>query len=164
MKYDTDSAYYGTDLGLNYQWKIGKRRIFDFYGRYAWLYMEGNAITWNYMETDEKSNHESYTETVRFNGIHSHRLILGARYTKKRNTNVSWYAGGAFEYELDGQGNGLIEDVGRFDGPTLKGGYGIGEVGLIYRQNNNFRFIAGLEGYAGNRTGGNVNLSALWKW
>ncbi|MDR2437892.1 MAG: autotransporter outer membrane beta-barrel domain-containing protein, partial [Planctomycetaceae bacterium] len=166
MKYDTDSVYYGTDLGLSHQWKIGKRRTVDLYGRYAWMYLEGNTITWNYNEIDvlEGTEQNSYSETVRFNGIHSHRLTLGARYTKKRNSNVSWYVGSALEYELDGQANGVINDVGRFDGPTLKGGYGIGEIGLIYRQKDNFQFIAGLEGYAGDRSGGNVNLSAVWKW
>jgi hypothetical protein len=164
MRYDTDSNYYGTDLGVNHQWKIGKRRTFDLYGRYAWLYMEGNTITWNYKTTDPRSNDASFTETVHFNGIHSHRLTLGARYTKKRNSNVSWYVGSAFEYELDGQGNGSVENLGRFNGTTLKGGYGVGEIGLIYRQNNNFQFIAGLEGYTGDRRGGSVDLSALWKW
>ncbi|MDR2754176.1 MAG: hypothetical protein LBC20_00585, partial [Planctomycetaceae bacterium] len=165
MRYDTDSVYYGTDLGLTHQWKIGKRQTFDLYGRYAWMYMEGDTITWNYKEIEaEGNNHLSFTETIRFNGIHSHRLTLGARYTKKRNSNVSWYLGSAYEYELDGQADGLIEGVGRFNGSALKGGYGIGEIGLIYRQNNNFQFIAGLEGYAGDRSGGNVNLSALWKW
>jgi hypothetical protein len=160
MRYDTDSSYFGTELGLNRQLKITKRRTLDLYSRYAWLYMEGNTITWNYKDT----NNTSYSETVRFNGINSHRLTAGSRYTRQHSTNISSYLGAAFEYEFDGQANGSVKNVGRFNGQSLRGGYGIGEIGLIQRRNDNFQFIAGLQGYAGNRTGGNVNLSAVWKW
>ncbi|MDR2170344.1 MAG: hypothetical protein LBP59_09395 [Planctomycetaceae bacterium] len=161
MRYDIDSAYVGVDLGLMRQWKIGKRRLFDLYGRYGWTYMAGDTITWNYETDDNKSK---YSETVRFDEINSHRIRLGARFTQRRDVKLSWYWGGGYEYEFDGKAKGYAIGVGSFDGTALRGGYGIGEIGLIYKKGDKFQLNAGLTGYAGNQKGGNIDFAATWKW
>ncbi|MDR1483283.1 MAG: autotransporter outer membrane beta-barrel domain-containing protein, partial [Planctomycetaceae bacterium] len=162
MRYDTDSAYFSTELGLNKQWKIGKRRTFDLYGRYAYAYLESNTITWNYKTID--GSPLNFTEKVRFDNINSHRARLGTRYTQKRSSYLSWYLDGGYEYEFDGKAKGYAYDVGGFHGTKLRGGYGVGEIGLIYRRNDKFQLIAGLEGYTGKRTGGSLNFASTWKW
>jgi hypothetical protein len=162
MRYDTDSAYFGAELGINRQWKIGKRRLLDLYGQYAYAYMESNKITWNYKTT--KGNTLNFTETVHFDDVNSHRAKLGARFTQKRTSSMSWYLDGGYEYEFDGEANGHAYEVGSFDGPRLRGGYGVGEIGVIYRKNDRFQLVLGLEGYVGKRTGGNLNFASTWKW
>ncbi|MDR0390892.1 MAG: autotransporter outer membrane beta-barrel domain-containing protein, partial [Planctomycetaceae bacterium] len=166
MKYNTDSAYFSTELGLNRQWKIGKRRLLDAYGRYAYSYMTSNSLTWNYTTTD--GTQMSFSESVHFNAVNSHRTKLGLRYTQKRTSNLSWYLDGGYEYEFDGKADGYAYDVhghvGDFDGPKLRGGYGIGEIGLTYKKNDRFQLSTSLEGYVGKRTGGNLNFTSSWKW
>jgi hypothetical protein len=169
MKYDIDSAYVNMDWGATYQKKLSKRIWLDFYGRYAYTFMEANTIGWDYYEVDAAGNPigTPYSESVRFSDIQSHRLKLGMRYTKKRNSHLSYYLGAAYEYEFDGTSYGEVVDehgTGRFGVPSLDGGYGIGEIGVTFRPGDNFLFNTALQGYSGNRTGGNINLSAVWKW
>ncbi|MDR2345215.1 MAG: autotransporter outer membrane beta-barrel domain-containing protein, partial [Planctomycetaceae bacterium] len=162
MKYNTNSMYLATELGLSRQWKINKRQSLNLYSRYAWNYLDNNTITWNYETID--GDHLKFSEKVRFDHINSHRAKLGFHYLDKRTSRLSWFLDGGYEYEFDGQANGYAYGVGSFDGPRLKGGYGIGEIGFNYNKNNKFKLVSSFGGYVGNRKGININFAATWKW
>jgi len=149
-----ENAYWGGSIGLDYAWKY-RRSTFDVYSRYSWLMAEGGDAV---LSTDED---------VVFDALHSHRLTSGGRWTRQRNERLSWYVGAAYEYEFDGASRAVEQHSGNYfvlEGLTLRGGTGIGEIGLIVNRNNRLYVTTGLEGYVGRREGGSGFVAAMWKW
>ena len=154
VRYQMDDAYWGANVGLNYTKKF-RRDTFDIYSRYSWLMEDGGQVVL------------STTEIVDFNALHSHRLTTGGRWTVQRNSLFSWYLGAAYEHEFDAISHAVEKQSGNhyvLGGSTLRGGTGVGEVGLIMRPSERFYLTAGLEGYAGKRDGGSAFAAAQWKW
>jgi outer membrane protein W len=88
---------------------------------------------------------------------------MGTRYYHQVKEGVSPYVGLAYEYEFNGQArastNGFNIDV-----PSLKGGTGIGEIGLSIRPNVSrpLSLDFGVQGYTGKREGITGRLIARW--
>jgi hypothetical protein len=154
MHFQLDGAYWGTNVGFDYEWRRG-RNTFDIYSRYLWLMTEAQSVVL------------STGEPVDFQAIHSHRIYSGGRLTRQWKNDWSWYLGAAYEYELDGTARATERFSGfnyAFEAPPLRGGTGIGELGLVYRRNEEFHAVLGLEGYVGKREGGAGSITAVWKW
>jgi outer membrane autotransporter protein len=66
----------------------------------------------------------------------------------------------AYEHELDGKAKATIDGIA-IDVPELKGGSGIGEVGLTISAAERLTLDLGVRGYAGQRQGvtGILNLT-----
>jgi hypothetical protein len=104
---------------------------------------------------------------VEFKPIDSHRLTGGARLTRQTDMNLAWYIGGAYEHELDGTSRAVERGSGdnmSFDGVSLRGGTGVGEIGVILNPRDNLSVTFGLEGYAGQRDGGSAFASFAWRF
>jgi len=109
-----------------------------------------------------------FNEHAHFRAVHSHRLTSGARLTVQRSPRLSWYAGAAYEQEFDGIARARV--TGDHHEPldlrasSLRGGTGVGELGLMMRPRDWFQLTTGLEGYTGKRDGGSAFASAVWRW
>jgi len=162
VAYQRRNAYWGTSLGLNQRTHLNRRSLFDIYSRYSWLMVEGSTV--DITQHDDAS----LNEHARFRSVHSHRLTSGARLTVQRHSRLSWYVGAAYEHEFDGRARavvtGLNHDPLVLGGSNIRGGTGIGELGLIMRPRDWFQLTTGLEGYTGKRDGGSVFASAVWRW
>jgi outer membrane autotransporter protein len=73
---------------------------------------------------------------------------------------VKPYFGLAYEHELDGKAKAWVRDLS-IDVPELKGGSGIGELGIAGVATEGLTLDIGVRGYAGNRRGinGTMNLT-----
>ncbi|MCL2622531.1 MAG: hypothetical protein FWD31_02595, partial [Planctomycetaceae bacterium] len=153
-RFELKDAYLGTNIGLNHE-RNYRESTFDVYSRYNWLMGTGGETTL------------STKEIVDFETLNSHRLISGGRFTRHWNRKVSSYLGGAYEYELDCTSRAIERSSG-YDlslySTSLRGGTGIGEMGLNWRRTEQFQATLGLEGYVGKRAGGSGYMTALWKW
>jgi len=153
-RFRLNNAYWGASLGLTKNWKYGMSD-FDVYSRYRWLMDNGG-------ETVLSTN-----EVVDFKALHSHRLTSGGRWTRQWNAKLATYLGAAYEYEFGGASRAVELNSGHnfvLDGPTLRGGTGIGEMGMILSHNQSFHATLGVEGYVGKREGFSGNLAAMWRW
>ena len=141
-EYDSSSAYYGLHLGGGYLWNINEKASLDLYGKYFWTRQEGDSVTL------------STGDPVHFKNADSHRLRGGARFAYAVNEWVSPYVGAAYEHELDGKARATTNGFG-IDAPDLKGGTGIGEIGLTFKPSATtpLSFDLGLQGYVGKREG-----------
>jgi hypothetical protein len=153
-RFELDNAYWGANIGLTKSWKYGLSE-FDVYSRYSWLLEEGDKVVL------------STNEVVDFQTLNSHRLISGGRWTRHWNAKWSSYLGGAYEHEFDGATRAVEHVSGSYftlAGPSLRGGTGVGEVGLIWHSGQRFYATLGVEGYVGKREGGSTTITAMWKW
>ena len=154
VHYRMDNTYWGANIGLNYMQRF-HRSTFDIYSRYGWLMGDGGRVVL------------STTEVVDFKALHSHRLTSGGRWTVQRNSMLAWYLGAAYEHEFDGVSHAFEQQSGdryAIGGSSIRGGTGIGELGLIMRPCERFYLTSGLEGYVGKRDGGSVFVAAMWRW
>jgi hypothetical protein len=149
-----NNAYWGANVGLHHEMKF-RRGTFDTYGRYGWLMASGGDAVF------------STNEDVQFHAIYSHRLTAGGRWTRQQTSQFAWYVGAAYEHEFDGASSAVEHHSGNnfvLDGLTLRGGTGIGEIGVILKNEGRFYLTTGLEGYVGKREGGSAFITATWKW
>ncbi len=145
VDYDATALYYGAHVGAGYTFNLSERSGLDVYAKYNWT-RQGN-------------------DTARIQGSHfnfkkmdSHRVRMGARYIHTFRTSggaqLSPYAGAAFEYEFDSKSKVAVNGVD-LKSPSVKGGTGIGEVGVSYRPSAESRLSMdlGVQGYVGKREG-----------
>jgi hypothetical protein len=103
----------------------------DFLARYFWTRQNGETVS---LATGEE---------ITFRHDDSHRLRAGTRYTRDHNEHLSWYAGASLDYEFDGRVRASAQARGHgfeLDSPSLRGGTGVGEIGLISRPTKDNRF------------------------
>ncbi|MDR1613249.1 MAG: autotransporter outer membrane beta-barrel domain-containing protein [Planctomycetota bacterium] len=146
-RYDVSSAYFGAHAGAGYQWRLNDRAVLDLSGEYLWSRQNGGSVV-------------AAGDPVRFEPDDSRRLRAGARLAYALNDSVSPYAGAAFEYEFDGRARAGAYGY-NYGVPSLKGGSGVGEIGLTVRRG---RFTAdlGAQGHIGRRTGVTGGLRVGW--
>ena len=70
------------------------------------------------------------------------------------NEHVKPYAGAAFEYEFAGDAKGTTNGLD-INTPSLKGGTGVGELGLMFTPSKDLPLSIdlGIQGYVGKREG-----------
>jgi outer membrane autotransporter protein len=86
--------------------------------------------------------------------VDSYRLRLGGRFAYAVNEHISPYVGVAYEHEFDGKAKASTYGYS-IDAPSMKGGTGIGELGLTIKPSPTLplSFDLGVQGYTGKREG-----------
>lgn len=146
-KYDINSPYIGAHAGVGYKWQINEKAILDLSTKYLWSRQSSDSAVVTGTQVD-------------FDATNSHRVRTGARFAYAVNDCVVPYVGAAFEYEFNGKARGAISSY-NFGVPSLKGGTGIGEVGVTMRRNN-FSADLGVQGHIGRRDGVTGSLRVGW--
>ncbi|MDR1035785.1 MAG: hypothetical protein LBT40_04235 [Deltaproteobacteria bacterium] len=137
-RYDLDSTYYGFHMGLGREFYFGSSSL-DLYGK--WLFTrQGDS------DVIVSGRH------VHFDDVSSHRLRAGLRLTTEITDMVKPFFGVAYEHELDGKARATVAGF-PVDTPELKGGTGIGELGLTITASDRLNLDLGLQGYVGTRRG-----------
>ncbi|MDR1166697.1 MAG: autotransporter outer membrane beta-barrel domain-containing protein [Deltaproteobacteria bacterium] len=148
-EYDSSSAYYGASLGLGYEWNLTDKTSLDFYGQYFWTRQGGDSVVL------------STGDPVDFEDADSSRLHLGTRLSRVFSERVSARVGAAFERELAGAARASVHGHS-FKAPSLKGGTGVGELGLAIAPTAGLPLLTldlSLQGYAGEREGWSGNMA-----
>jgi hypothetical protein len=145
--FEVDSTYYGLHAGLGRVFNLTDRTSLDLYGKWLFTRKEGNSIV---IEGDR----------LAFDDVDSHRLRAGVRVSAALTDAVKPFFGAAYERGLGGRARASVEGL-PIDAPELKGGTGIGELGLSVTAAEGLSFELGLRGYAGARRGvsGAFNLT-----
>ncbi|MCL1980635.1 MAG: autotransporter outer membrane beta-barrel domain-containing protein, partial [Proteobacteria bacterium] len=140
-EYDSGSTYYGAHFGLGYLWNIDRKASLDFSTKYIWTHQNSDSVTIS-------------GDVINFESVDSHRWRTGARFSYAANAFVTPYAGAYYDHEFDGKAEATANG-GRIDAPELKGGTGMGELGLTARPSLEapLSFDLGVQGYAGTREG-----------
>jgi hypothetical protein len=150
--FESSAPYYGAHLGLGHLWNVTEGSTLDLYGKYFWARVGADEVT---LTTGEQ---------VKFETVDSHRLRLGGRVTGTLNEHLRPYLGAAYEWEFDGRAKATVSG---FDlDPTLFGGTGIGELGLMVRPSDTLPlfFDLGVQGYEGTRRGLTGSLRARFEF
>jgi outer membrane autotransporter protein len=148
--YNAASAYYSLHAGTGYIWDITEKASLDLHGKYFWTRQEGKDLTL------------STRDPLSFDDADSSRLRLGGRFAFAASECLSPYVGAAWEYEFDGKARANTYGYA-VDAPSLKGGTGVGELGVAYRRNA-FTADLGVQGYVGKREGVTGSLRAAWEF
>ncbi|WP_243838211.1 autotransporter outer membrane beta-barrel domain-containing protein [Nitratidesulfovibrio liaohensis] len=151
-EYDINVAYYGAHAGVGYIWNISEQAWLDLYGKYFWTHTTGADV-------------RILGDPVTFDDVDSYRTRLGARFGYALNKCITPYTGAAWEYEFDGTAHSVVAGVDA-PAPTLKGGTGVGEVGVIWKPlpDSGFSLDLGAQGYTGVREGVGGNLSLMYEF
>lgn len=141
-EYEADAPYYGFHAGLGYIWNLTEKMTVDIYGKYLLTHQRG------------KSARLATGEIVDFEPVTSSRLRLGGRYSYAVQKGLLPYIGAAWEHEFDGAAQASTRGYA-FGAPSMKGGTGIGEIGLsaALTEKAPLYFDIGLQGYTGKREG-----------
>jgi hypothetical protein len=99
-------------------------------------------------------------DPVELDAVSSLRWRVGARYAKAVGERNEFYAGLAYDHEFDGKAKGTANGSA-IAVPDLKGGTGIGEIGVVFKGKNSLVDIK-LEGYAGKREGFGGGVQFKW--
>ncbi|MDR1166139.1 MAG: hypothetical protein LBO66_09830 [Deltaproteobacteria bacterium] len=148
-EYDASSAYYGASLGLGFEWNLTDKTSLDFYGQYFWTRQGGDNVVL------------STGDPVTFEDADSSRLHLGTRLSRAFSERVSARVGAAYERELAGAARASVHGHS-FRAPSLKGGTGVGELGLAIAPTAGLPLLTldlSLQGYAGKREGWSGNMA-----
>jgi hypothetical protein len=146
VAYDVDSNYFGIHLGLGRIFNITDATSLDLYGKWLFTHQSANDIV-------------TGGEAFHFDAVTSHRLRVGARLSTAVSDLVKPYFGLAYEHEVDGKASASVLGA-PIDVPELKGGTGIGELGVSLVPSDGLTLDVGIQGYAGARQGvsGSVRL------
>jgi hypothetical protein len=140
LGYKLRTPYLAAHLGLAYMYDINAVSSLDFVLRGYWSRLNGKSV---YVEDGEH---------IAFSDTDSLRARGGIRYTRLTPNDTYWYVGGYYDYEFDQKFTASVED-GRFqlDTPSMTGGTGIFEIGLISHptENKHFSLEFGFQGYVG---------------
>ena len=98
-----------------------------------------------------------------FEAADSQRVRGGARLSYDLSPTCVPYMGAAYEHEFDAEASANVYGYA-IDAPDLRGGTGIGEVGLTFKPETGGAFSAdlGVQGYAGTREGAGGTLRLRW--
>jgi hypothetical protein len=137
--YDTGSTYYGFHLGLGRVFDITDSTAFDLYGKWIFTHQGANDVTVR-------------GEGVHFGDVSSHRLRGGFKVSTEINERVKPFFGAAYDHELDGKAKASVGGM-PVEVPELKGGTGVGELGMSITATESATFDLGVQGYVGARRG-----------
>jgi outer membrane autotransporter protein len=151
--YDSSSTYYGAHAGAGYLWNITDKNVLDLYGNFFWTRQKGDTVT---LPSDD---------SVSFKDADSRRLRGGVRLTHAVTEYVRPYIGLAYEHEFSGTVKSTTYGL-PIDEPSVKGGTGIGEIGLSVTPSPNrpLAFDLGVQGYTGKREGVTGSLRVNFKF
>lgn len=146
--FNSDTGYWGANAALGYVWRPTRCIDIDVAAAYLWNRQNSDRVT-------------ADGQPLRFDASNSHRLRGGMRLSYALTDRVAPFVGVAYEYEMDGKAKGTLAGY-RIDPPRLKGGTGIGEIGLRINpgRDRGFAMDAVFQGYVGRNKGisGGVRL------
>jgi outer membrane autotransporter protein len=151
--YTVKAPYYGAHLGVGRTLKLNDPRDrLDLMFRYYWSRQEGETVTL------------PNGEWIDFLDDDSHRIRLGARFSRVRDARRTWYIGAAVEHEFAGDIHARTSAF-TLPAPDLQGTTGIGEIGLILRPDadHNFSLETGIQGYLGKYKGFSAGIRFEWE-
>ena len=148
--YESESAYYGTHLGIGKIISLSESSDLDVYGKFFHTYTEGDSFK---VDNDE----------FEFDSINSDRLRIGARITSNKENKFSTYYGLAYEYEFNGDADMTAQGL-KSPTQSLQGSSIMAEVGFNYQPTptSPWSFDLNMRGYAGERQGGSFNVQATY--
>ena len=117
--YDSGSAYYGAHAGLGYVWNITEKASLDISTKYLWTHQDSDSV-------------KVLGDPVRFKAVNSQRWRTGARFAYAASERIAPYAGAYYDHEFDGKAKASTNGY-TIDAPDLKGGTGVGELGLTLK-------------------------------
>ena len=145
--YETNAPYMGFHLGVGKEIAVAGGNTVDVYGKY--FYNRRNSVSF-----DAGGHYD-------LDAVTSQIIRIGARYTIKRD-KWDFYAGAAYEHELDGKANGTADGVA-IRGADTSGGSFRGELGATMKPSENSPWSLDLNvaGFAGKKQGvtGGVSVS-----
>lgn len=150
-KYDFDTWYYGGHFGVGHVWNLFDE--FDGTEEDA-IQIDGSV---KYFLNHQESKEVTLTggDKLTFHEANSSRVRAGLKANFFASRVWRPYIGGAYDYEFDGKAKSSAYDM-EINAPSIKGGTGIGELGLSY-VTKGFTFGLGAEAYAGVRRGWSGN-------
>jgi hypothetical protein len=142
FSYNSSAAYYGFHLGYGGSWDVAQDTALDVYGKYFFARGGNSTVS---MSTGESADFDSVT---------SNRIRGGIKMAYEPDDNIAISFGGAYEYEMNGEIKASMLSYA-INGPTLKGGTGIGEIvfGIRPSAKKATSINIGVQGYAGKRQG-----------
>jgi hypothetical protein len=146
-RYDAKAVYYGLHLGVGYIRELKGDASLDLYTKL--LYTRTGSDSLNVLG-----------DPVELDAVSSVRWRAGVRYSKAMGDKNEFYAGLAYDHEFDGKAKGTANGSA-IDAPDLKGGTGIGELGVVFKGKNSLVDIK-LEGYTGKREGFGGGVQFKW--
>ncbi len=148
--YDSRSLYYGAHAGLGYILKPFDAASLDLSVRYLWTRQEDDDVT-------------VAGDLFHFGAADSQRVRGGAHLSYDLSPTCVPYVGAAYEHEFDAEAGADVYGYA-IDAPDLRGGTGIGEVGLTFTPMEGIAFSAdlGVQGYTGTREGAGGTLRLRW--
>ncbi|MBR1553721.1 MAG: autotransporter outer membrane beta-barrel domain-containing protein, partial [Schwartzia sp.] len=148
--YETDAPYFGGHIGVGKEIPLANGDAVDVYGKY--FVNRRNSVDFN------AGGHYD------LDAVTSQVLRVGARYTMKR-AKWNFYAGAAYEHELDGKANGTADGVA-IRGADTSGGSFRGELGATMTpgENSPWKLDLNVTGFAGKKQGvtGGVSVAFLF--
>ncbi|MDR1492313.1 MAG: hypothetical protein LBT05_06305 [Planctomycetaceae bacterium] len=163
---DYKTSYVGSFAGFGrlFHWG-GNSTHLDLSAKYLWTRMNRNAL-----DADDLPFLFRGTDSSRLRfGVQLSHDSLGASHhsfgVSCDSFNRIWnaYAGLAYEYELGGSVRATVVGM-NVDAPQLRGGSGIGELGVVYSPFDCLSVNFAVQGYTGKRNGGNLSLTTNWRF
>ena len=148
--YDSGSLYYGAHAGLGYILKPFDAASLD--------------LSLKYLRTRQEEDDVTVAgDPFHFDAADSQRVRGGARLSYDLSPTCVPYVGAAYEHEFDAKAGADVYGYA-IDAPDLRGGTGLGEVGLTFKPEADGAFSAdlGVQGYAGVREGAGGTLRLRW--
>ena len=139
ISYDLSSPYYGAHAGVGWLPQLSDTVALDIYTKYLWVRQMGD-------DTEILGDH------VEFDASNSQRWRTGARLSYTAFAGFTPYIGAAIDYEFDSEIDARIEGQ-TVSAHSLKGGTGIGEIGVTYKLNNGLYLDLAVKGLVGERKG-----------
>lgn len=121
-----------------FPWNINEAASLDLYGRDFWTRQEGDSVRL------------STGENLRFKDADSSRLRFGGRFAYTVNEHVAPYIGAVWEHEFNGTARATTNGFD-INAPNLRGGTGMGELGLTLTPSADLPLTIDLGGQARRR-------------
>jgi hypothetical protein len=147
-----DSTYYGLHLGYGHVFALSKSVSLDLSLKYLYTHLEGGDIL------------SPQAGMISLSDVDSHRLRLGARLSVAATGMIKPFFGLYYEHELNGRADAAAGGVSLQGAPALKGGTGIGELGLAFGAADGLTIEAAVKGYIGVRRGFSATLSLIYNF
>lgn len=140
--YKSKVTYVSAHAGVGYMTPVNSVTDLDVSAKYLWSRQGSDSVSVG-------------SDPVHFDAENSQRLRGMAKVLRKMSPELTLTGGLGYEYEFDGKAKGTLYHMYSIVSPSLKGGSGIGEIGLEYKPQNNQRLSleAKLAGYVGQREG-----------